>query len=104
MQPNAAFRVAAQGIGRFLRVIHVAQHHRWAGYADFAIGIGGQLLHGAGLDNFIEGIREWHADRAGARVVNGSQAGSCDALGGAVALANLHLGVVFFEEGIHLAL
>ena len=104
VQPDAAVEMAAQGGGGFLGVIHVAHHHGGAGDADFALGVGGDLLLGAGLHDLIEGIGEGHADGAGAGIILGGQAGGGDAFGGAVALADLLRAVVGFQEGIHLLL
>ena len=89
---------------RFLGIINILEHDGRAGDADLAFEIRIKFLRGAGLDDFIIGIRERHADRADAVIVLRRQAGGCDALGQAIALTNLHGSGVRLEEIIDLFL
>ena len=102
VEPDPPVRVAAEGLGGLLRVVDVAHHDRGTGDADLALDVGLQLFLGADLDDFIIGIGEGHADGAGAGVVLGGQAGGRDAFRGAVALADLDLGLVGLQELVHL--
>ena len=104
VKPDAAVVMAAQGVGSFLGVVHVAHHDGGTGDADFALGVGRDFLGGAGGDNLIISIREGHADGAAAGIILGGQAGGGDTLGGAVALPNLLGAVVSLQKGIHLFL
>ena len=94
VQPDAAVGMLAQGHGRLLGVVYIAEHHRGAGKDDLALLAVGHLVGGAGLDDLVIGVREGHADGALAVVAQGRQAARRDALGGAVALADGHGGVV----------
>ena len=102
MEPDAAVVVAAEGIGSLFGVVHIAEHDGRAGDADFALDVRVDLVGGTGLDNFIISIREGDADGADAVIVLRGQAAGCDALGQAVALADLDGGVVRFQESVDL--
>ena len=104
VEPDPAIVMAAQGIGRLVGVVHIAQHDRRAGDADLSLDVGAHLVGGAGLHDLIVCIREGHADGALPGIVLGGQAGGGDALGGAVALPDLLGAVVLPQESVHLLL
>ena len=104
MQPDAAVVVPLQNERRLLRIVEIAEHDRRAGQADLALLAGGDLLRCAGADDLIEGVGEGNADGAVARGVDRRQAAGRYAFRRAVALADLHLGIVRAQEGVDLVL
>ena len=104
VQPDAAVVVAAEGVMGLLGIVDVLEHDGGAGDADLALEIGVELLRGAGLDDLVVGIGERDADGADAVIILRGQAGGRDALGQAVALTDLHGGMVHFQELVDLLL
>jgi len=104
VQPDAPVVVTAERVGRFGRVVHVAEHDRGTADADFALEVGVEFLRGAGPDDLIIGVGEGHADGAHAVVVLRRETAGRHALGQAVALADLDGRAVRVQKIVHLFL
>ena len=104
MQPCVAVGVLLQSLGVLFRMTDVAEHHRWAGEADFALFAVRHFFLGSGLADLEISVRERDADGTFLLLVVGGKTACRDALGGAVAFAYANTGVMLFKEGVELLL
>ncbi len=98
MDPFEAVLMAAQGVGRFFRIVDILYHHRRAGKADLSLLAVRYLLLGTRFYDLIESVRERQSDAALLVPVDRCKAAGSNALCSAVAFPYRYAGVVILQE------